>query len=141
MNRIVKIIFCSAPILFYSCEEQSTAPDDPSSIPMVAQVYPGAPHDSLFVYAFTNTLDAYFSTTAKCGADSTRYEIDYELHQDTIIVSVTDTSHANCRCICSYLINVQFIGLYRSHYVVRCRIGNRQGYVDPAYLQNVFRHP
>jgi hypothetical protein len=96
--------------------------------------------DSVFTYLFDNNLLIDFSVTANCCPDSNRFSISQITGTDTIIISVADTAQNLCKCVCPYMIHVEFENLSKDHYVVRCRQSNSQGCLDPIYLADVYRN-
>ena len=134
-------------LLSFSCKEKSTGPttqqpvlfSSRSSKCLSQGFAKSSGLDSVFTYSFTDTLLIDFSAIANCCPDSDRFEISQEIGTDTLIVSVADTALHLCRCVCPYMIEVEFVGLPNDHYVIRCRIGDPQGYVDPIHLVNVYR--
>jgi hypothetical protein len=134
-------------ILFFSCKDKSTNPATQSSISFSSQYSRCLSHglskssgiDSVFTYSFTQNLIIDFSVFANCCPDSNRFNITNIIGTDTLIISVADTARSQCNCICLYMIYVEFGNLSNDHYVVRCRIGNSQGYDDPIHLVNVYR--
>jgi hypothetical protein len=95
--------------------------------------------DSSFVYSFVDSLVLDFSVRANCCPDSDRFAVTHVPSIDTLIISIVDTAQNLCYCTCRYLIHVQFKNLQGDHYVVRCKLTNYRGIVDPIYLVNVYR--
>jgi hypothetical protein len=131
----------------FSCKARSTDPEDqPTSFTHLSSkcithgLAKGTGLDSLFTYSFTDKLLIDFSVFSNCCPDSNRFAVTYAIAADTIVIAVADTAQNLCRCICTYMIHAEFAGLQRDHYVVRCKIGNDQGYDDPIHLVQVFRH-
>jgi len=147
--RITAIVVTLGFIVFlcFSCKDKSTNPETQSTISFSSQSSKCLSHglakssglDSVFTYSFTQSLIIDFSVNANCCPDSNRFNISNIIRADTLIVSVADTARSLCHCICLYMIHVEFGNLPNDHYVVRCRIGNSQGYDDPIHLVNVYR--
>ena len=95
--------------------------------------------DSIFTYSFTQNLVLDFSATGNCCPDSNRFTVSQEVRGDTLLVTVVDTARNLCKCMCLYLIDVQWIDLPLNRYVVRCRLGNGQAFIDPSHLVTVVR--
>jgi hypothetical protein len=134
--------------LCFSCKDKSTNPGTQSPISFSSQsskclsngLSKNSGLDSVFTYSFTQNLIIDFSVNTNCCPDSNRFNISNIIGTDTLIVSVADTARSLCNCICLYMIHVEFGNLSNDHYVVRCRIGNSQGYDDPIHLVNVYRN-
>jgi hypothetical protein len=132
--------------LCLSCGEKSTDPDSQSSISFSSRyskclssgLLKSSRLDSVFTYSFTDSLVIDFSVNANCCPDSNRFAVTESAGTDTLVISVADTAGNLCYCICTYMVHTSFENLPNDHYVVRCRVGNSQGYED-IHLVNVFR--
>jgi hypothetical protein len=147
--RSITIIVTLGFLVFLclSCNEKSTNPDNQSGISFSSRYSTCLSHglskssglDSVFTYSFTDSLVIDFSVIANCCPDSNRFVVTESAGTDTLVISVADTAENLCYCICTYMVHASFGNLPSDHYVVRCRVGNSQGYVDPIHLVNVYR--
>ena len=85
-------------------------------------------NDSCFSYSFEDTLKIDFCVIANCYPDSSRFVIDYDIHLDTIFVSVADTAESICHCICNYTIHLDLVGLSQSQYFFSCDYNDTTAY-------------
>jgi hypothetical protein len=76
--------------------------------------------DGCFSYTFEQDLAIDFCVSANCCPDSNRFEVTYNVHQDSIIVAVADTAARLCRCFCDYVIHAEFYDLPGDRYVFYC---------------------
>jgi hypothetical protein len=95
--------------------------------------------DSLFSYSFFQDLTLDFSVQGNCCPDSNRFEVNIEIRNDTILVSVNDTAKNLCRCNCLYMIHLRASDLAFDRYVVRCSLRNGYNDIDPIHLVTVMR--
>lgn len=146
--RIRAMVCVSAFVLLLcvSCKERPTGPFAFPEASFSSQyskclggLAKGSVLDSVFTYSFVDTLLIDFSVIANCCPDSNRFDVSSTVASDTIVISVADTARALCLCVCPYMIEARFANLVADHYVVRCRIGNSQGYEDPIHLVRVDR--
>ena len=147
--KLTSMIAASGFFIFvcFSCKDKSTNTGTQPPISFSSQSSNCLSHglsksgglDSVFTYSFTQSLIIDFSVNANCCPDSNRFNISNIIGKDTLIISVADTARSLCYCNCLYMIHVEFGNLSNDHYVVRCRIGNSQGYDDPIHLVNVYR--
>jgi hypothetical protein len=132
--------------LCLSCNEKSTSPDSQSAISFSSHygkcssqgLTKSSSLDSIFTYSFLDSLVIDFSVNANCCPDSNRFVVTQSAGTDTLVISVADTAGNLCYCICTYMVHTSFENLPNDHYVVRCRVGNSQGYED-IHLVNVYR--
>jgi hypothetical protein len=130
-------------LLIPTCE-QST---DPRGADVTAFQVPGcgnhlgktAVNDSCFSYQFHDALVVEFCMNANCCPDSNRFSFRHMVSHDTIMVSVSDTAAHLCRCICNYVLHMEFPGLPGDNYVFFC---TRQDYSDRVvfYSERVRRN-
>ena len=76
--------------------------------------------DSGFSYRFDKNLIVDFSVTANCCPDSNRFNLFYEVSNNTITVIVDDTAAHLCKCVCPYIIHAEFYDLPLQKYVFIC---------------------
>jgi hypothetical protein len=145
-NIRIRVTLGFLVFLCLSCNEKSTSPDSQSAISFSSHygkcLSQGLPKssslDSVFTYSFTDSLVIDFSVNANCCPDSNRFVVTQRAGPDTLVISVADTAGNLCYCICTYMVHASFENLPNDHYVVRCRVGNSQGYED-IHLVDVYR--
>lgn len=123
-----------------SCSQQPTnAEKEQTEVRAVLSQIPGcrnhatakaALKDSCFSYQFAQTLVVDFCVSANCCPDSGRFDLTYEIRNDTIDVAVADTAANLCRCVCTYVIHAEFTGLRRDRYVFCCHDGDTVMYAE-----------
>ena len=93
--------------------------------------------DSIFTYSFFNDLIIDFSIIANCcPRDSTRFNLQQMISNDTIYLFVADKGGPGCYCDCLFMMHAQFSGLPGINYIVRCKTKN----IDPIHLVRVLRY-
>jgi hypothetical protein len=96
--------------------------------------------DSIFSYSFSQNLIFDFSVKGNCCPDSNRFIISHDTRSDTIVITVIDTAQNLCRCSCLYMVHVELDNLSLDSYIIRCRLGNGQTFIDPIHLVTVARN-
>ena len=84
--------------------------------------------DSCFDYSFNDTLKIDFCVLGNCCPDSNRFAVDYNLHSDSISVSVVDTAANLCKCLCNYKIHLELTGLSKDKYLFSCNYDSIMNY-------------
>lgn len=82
--------------------------------------------DSCFSYEFETSLIVEFCITANCCPDSNRFELSFEVVDDTITVVIADTAANLCRCVCTYHIHAEFTNLPLNRYHITCQKSSGQ---------------
>lgn len=146
--KIRSIIYLPFIILLAgsACEE-STEPEPRSGAYELYQV-PGCQgslekavfEDSCFTYQFEEDLNFEFCVTANCCPDSNRFELTCEVREDTIAVTVLDTTDRSrwCWCICRYLIVAELFDLPLERYTIHITADTY--YDTPTYQESVRRN-
>ena len=147
MKSILLFLFLSL-LTILSCKEKTVNSQNaltPSFISksskcVTSNLSKGSALDSVFTYSFNQTLTIDFSAWANCCPDSGRFVLNQSVQNDTILVSVIDTAQSLCLCICPYIIHVEANDLPLDQYIVRCRIGDGNNFLDPIHLVAVSRN-
>lgn len=95
--------------------------------------------DSCFSYQFHDALIVDFCASANCCPDSNRFSFKRTVSHDTIMVTIADTAAHLCRCICRYVLHMEFHDLPGDNYVFFC---TREDYSDRLvfYSERVHRN-
>jgi hypothetical protein len=95
--------------------------------------------DSCFSYQFQDALVVDFCASANCCPDSNRFSFRHRISQDTIMVTIADAAASLCRCICNYVLHMEFRDLPGDNYVFFC---TREDYSDRVviYSERVHRN-
>jgi len=94
--------------------------------------------DSCFSYDFHDALVVEFCALANCCPDTNRFAIAHSVQNDSIVVTIADTARHLCRCICTYVLHVEFSDLQEDSYQFVCRREDYSSQIVP-YSQRVFR--
>ena len=121
--------------LMCACEK-STEPGSPDVVAFqVRGCQPGlgkeTSTDSCFSYQFHDALLVDFCASANCCPDSNRFSFKHAISHDTIRVTIADTAAHLCRCVCTYILHMEFRDLLGDSYVFFC---TRQDYSDQVVL-------
>ena len=105
--------------------EGSTEPDAPDVVAFQvpgcgANLLKASATDSCFSYQFHDALIVDFCATANCCPDSNRFSFNQRISHDTIMVTIADTAAHLCRCICTYVLHMEFRDLPGDSYVFFC---------------------
>ena len=122
--RIILALVSVLALILSACQK-STEPGSPS---VVAYQVPGCASqlgtrgasDSCFSYQFRDALLIDFCATANCCPDSNRFSIEHRISNDSILVTIADTAAQLCRCICPYVLHVEFHDLPADSYMLVC---------------------
>jgi len=76
--------------------------------------------DKCFSYSFEDTLKIDLCVPANCCPDSNRFTYATDINNHVISFAVVDTAANLCRCMCTYRIHADFIGLTYQEYVFIC---------------------
>jgi hypothetical protein len=111
-------------VFMFACE-RSTEPDTPSVVAFQvpgcgANLLKASASDSCFSYQFHDALIVDFCATANCCPDSNRFSFKQRVSHDTIMVTIADTAAHLCRCICPYVLHMEFRDLPGDSYIFFC---------------------
>ncbi|MGA9364887.1 MAG: hypothetical protein WBW16_11045 [Bacteroidota bacterium] len=130
-------------LLIATCEQSTDAPSPGVSAIQVpgctGHFLKTTASDSCFSYQFHDALVVDFCAGANCCPDSNRFSFRHRVSNDTIMVTIADTAAHLCRCICNYVLHMEFRDLPSDNYVFFC---TRQDYSDRVvfYSERVQRN-
>jgi len=132
-SRVVEVFVASMLVVFSSCSDFNDiisyeSPMDSTASSPAARQIPGcigeaklgSGSDSCFTYVFEDTLFIRFCARANCCPDHDRFSFDQRTAEDTIYVMIADTARHGCRCMCMYVLAMEFAELERDSYVFHC---------------------
>lgn len=153
MKNIVKIsfglIYSSFMIYSLCCSENNQIANSEKDIVFSAYQIPGCQdqytltkksEDSTFSYSFNDTLKVEFRVSGNCCPDSNRFIATNSIKNDTIYVTVNDTSINGCYCNCYYTMHMEITGLVKDKYFFYCDYPGMYPYMDSVkYRETLFR--
>ena len=81
---------------------------------------PGCPLPQVVRWDFADdVLRIEFSVGANCCPSENRFAVDSWGSADSLVIAVADTAPDECRCMCPYLITVEYLNLSADTYTVR----------------------
>ena len=96
--------------------------------------------EEYFSYSFDETtLSIDFSVIGNCCPDSNRFDLSYNLQDNSITIFVEDTAANLCKCDCNYLIHADFYELDQYKYVVTCIRKYNAGKDSILYKETVYK--
>ncbi len=120
----LKALF-SLLLILVGCDEKSTESETFVKIfqlgKCISYNFAKVSSDSLcFNYRFENSLRIDFCVKGNCCPDSNRFVFDYKIKENQIDIFVDDIAPNLCKCICTYTIHADILGLSNSKYFVKC---------------------
>jgi len=79
---------------------------------------PSRPEGQVLRYSFSDDLQIEFTVLANCCPDSNRFKITSWSESNHLYVAVADTAPSLCRCVCPYVVSVQFLDLPEDGYFI-----------------------
>jgi hypothetical protein len=124
--------------------EKATEPDGANVVAFQAagchrQFFRGTANDSCFSYQFHAALVVEFCVLGNCCPDSDRFTFKHTISHDTIMVTIADTAAHLCRCVCPYVLHMEFRDLPGDSYVFYCSEGDSSDLVV-LYSERVRRN-
>ncbi len=125
-----KLLFFLVAMLFFSCSDES--PLEADKVVLSAKEFSGCikkrttelekitSKDSSFHYTFGDKLKVDFLVKANCCPENKSFFTDYKINNDTIFVTVVDTTKEHCYCLCNFNIHLEFEGLKKRKYLFYC---------------------
>jgi len=126
----VFVLFVWLIFFFFSCSDKSINSKNVNLLYQISGcankgLAKAALTDSGFSYKFNQTLTVDFYVVANCCPDSNRFNLFYEINNNTITVIVNDTAANLCKCVCPYIIHAEFFDLPLQKYVFICNYGDK----------------
>ena len=112
-----------------SCSEESSTGHSTGAVIFSEYQVPGCNNsgldktlynDTCFVYRFDEKLSIDCCVNANCCPDSNRFDILQQIYGDTIVVTVADTAAHLCKCMCNYIVRLEWENLPKNAYTFIC---------------------
>lgn len=129
MYYLKKLYYILILSFLISCAEKSTTESNNQESPKKLHQIDGcmsnllkstASEDSIFNYAFDDSLIIDFCVSSNCCPENSRFNLSSDTQDNIISITIEDTAAHLCHCICPYFIHAEFTDLSLNQYIIAC---------------------